>query len=832
MPRQTYPLNPAQKWLHAGGANPLQALTQVSLSFGEGMDKDRLRLVWTGIFNAHPALRVLFSAGEQIQQSVSDFTELPWSDIDWSAVNPADIGTKWFELLKTDREQPFSDKDTLLSRFNCLTLPNGSHHLLWTFSEMVADRESIVLIIRELLKRYDAEEYPEEEDDAWKHFAEWSVNSEALKDTITKGLTDAATGISLNNGTAGENTAPWEQTHILNPDLLQEIQNCADRLHVPVTSVLEAAWAMVVARLTGSEDVIYTRQHNARGLVVRHDAVGCFSASLPTFTRLDDGTKSGDWIRSLTSGEESSSFSQPPTSLRPETLASATHFELRADEEVTKNPRWVRLDIRIFPSTSCRNLRLNWTSAPDKSLTFISVENYFPSTRYHELLGYFEHALDAITRNPNRLLWDVGILSKQEQQVILEKSRGKHASDDSTLLELLDAKIKQFPLHPAVVIGSESLNYTELDDYASRFASYLRDSGVEKGDQVLLSLHTTSWFWVALLGVLKLGAVAIPVFPSLETKVKNPIFPNAKAVVCDSATVAASEAFSTEERKPISIDQNWAAIYAKPAILSHNAVVAGDTAIIFPSPKEESIEPIHFSHASIANTARALSERLHLRSADRILQLSDAGQIAFYEQLFATIHAGATVVLSDPPPAPAQFGVLLEAAEISVIYCDAAIFEQWMNAVRETPAPPLLRLAGLRDQLPSKNALALWKTYASERVDLVTFWAADFLSTICLEISEKDGNTLASVCDNAVVYVLDGSRITPDGTEGELVLGGLALASQKQEPNEKEKFIFERDALSATKDALRLRSGIRARRLDDGTLVANFSRYMVRAPKP
>ncbi|MEO8205650.1 MAG: AMP-binding protein [Chthoniobacterales bacterium] len=832
MSRQTHPLNPAQKWLIAGGATPFRSLTQVSLSFGEAMDKERLRSAWTAIFQAHPSLRVQFSGGSQLVQSITDTMELPWTDLDWSAVSPSEIGAKWFELLKSDRERPFTESDAVLCRFSCLTLPNGSHHLLWTFSELIADRESILLIARELLKRYDSEEHSEEEDDAWKQFAEWSSTSGTIKDAVTQALAAGTTGISLANTSGGENNAPWEQTHLLNPDLMQTMQNCADRLQVPVASILEGAWAMVLARLTGREDVVYTRQHNARGLVVRHDAVGCFSAALPTFTRLDDGSKSGDWLRSLTSREELSSFPQPPANSQSEHLGFATHFELRADEELTSNPRWVRLDLRIFPSTSCSSLRLNWNPSPAKPLTFTAAENYFSSSRYNELLGYLEHAVNALTANPNRLLLDIGILSKQEQAAILEKSVGKLAYAKTDVLELLETTCKQFPVHPAVVIGSESLNYTELNDYASRFATYLKDAGVGKGDHVLLSLHTTSWFWVAILGVLKLGAVAIPVFPSPEVLEKNPLLPSdAKAVVCDSATLTASEVFATEERKPIAIDQNWAAIYAKPPIASTEVILPGDTVIIFPANKEDNRESTHFSHASLANVARVLGERLHLRSSDRILQLSEADRIGFYEQLFATIYAGATVVLSDPPPSPAQFGGVLEAAEISVIYCEAETFEQWMTAAKDTVAPLTLRIAALRDQLPSLHALSSWKTYAEDRTELINFWAADSFSTICLEISDRQENTTASICDNSAIYILDGSRIAPDGTEGELVLGGSALALQKQESPSPGKFTFERDSFSPSRDSMRLRCSLRGKRREDSVITAKFPRYTAPAPK-
>ena len=52
--------------------------------------------------------------------------------------------------------------------------------------------------------------------------------------------------------------------------------------------------------------------------------------------------------------------------------------------------------------------------------------------------------------------------------------------------------------------------YAEMDEVSSRFASALASLGVKRGDRVLLRLPNVPEFYVAALGIAKLGGVFIP----------------------------------------------------------------------------------------------------------------------------------------------------------------------------------------------------------------------------------------------------------------------------------------------------------------------------------
>jgi benzoate-CoA ligase family protein len=67
----------------------------------------------------------------------------------------------------------------------------------------------------------------------------------------------------------------------------------------------------------------------------------------------------------------------------------------------------------------------------------------------------------------------------------------------------------------AILTDRGSTSYAELHDAAGRFASLLRERGVEPGDRVVLSLDDDVPYVAALFGILRVGGVVVMVNPHL-----------------------------------------------------------------------------------------------------------------------------------------------------------------------------------------------------------------------------------------------------------------------------------------------------------------------------
>ena len=72
------------------------------------------------------------------------------------------------------------------------------------------------------------------------------------------------------------------------------------------------------------------------------------------------------------------------------------------------------------------------------------------------------------------------------------------------------------PQRNAIIFAGMEITYAELDRLSARFASGLARLGVEKGDRVAVHLPNCPHFAIAYYGLLKAGAVFVPVSPLLS----------------------------------------------------------------------------------------------------------------------------------------------------------------------------------------------------------------------------------------------------------------------------------------------------------------------------
>ncbi|MET7367828.1 long-chain fatty acid--CoA ligase [Streptomyces sp. NPDC005566] len=75
---------------------------------------------------------------------------------------------------------------------------------------------------------------------------------------------------------------------------------------------------------------------------------------------------------------------------------------------------------------------------------------------------------------------------------------------------LLENSARTVPDRAAVVLGGQRLTYAELDAAACRVADLLHSRGIGQGDKVALSCPNLPWFPIVYFGILKAGAVVVP----------------------------------------------------------------------------------------------------------------------------------------------------------------------------------------------------------------------------------------------------------------------------------------------------------------------------------
>jgi acyl-CoA synthetase (AMP-forming)/AMP-acid ligase II len=86
------------------------------------------------------------------------------------------------------------------------------------------------------------------------------------------------------------------------------------------------------------------------------------------------------------------------------------------------------------------------------------------------------------------------------------------------LAMVLETSARTVPDRTAIVLGAQRLSYAELDAAARRVANLLRSRGIGPGDKVALSCPNLPWFPIVYYGILKAGAVVVPLNVLLKSR--------------------------------------------------------------------------------------------------------------------------------------------------------------------------------------------------------------------------------------------------------------------------------------------------------------------------
>lgn len=87
---------------------------------------------------------------------------------------------------------------------------------------------------------------------------------------------------------------------------------------------------------------------------------------------------------------------------------------------------------------------------------------------------------------------------------------------DLTLSTVLHQTAEKFPQHTSMVYQNTSWSYTQLNDLVSQMANFLISRGVQTGDRVGIQLPNSPQFIIAYYGILRAGAIAVPINPQFK----------------------------------------------------------------------------------------------------------------------------------------------------------------------------------------------------------------------------------------------------------------------------------------------------------------------------
>ncbi|MGK3989851.1 amino acid adenylation domain-containing protein [Sorangium sp. So ce136] len=408
----------------------------------------------------------------------------------------------------------------------------------------------------------------------------------------------------------------------------------------------------------------------------------------------------------------------------------------------------------------------------------------FDEATIARFVGHYRTLLEALGSGPDRRVPELPILDEAERArclVAWNDTRVERAGP-ATAPALFEAQVDRTPDAVAARFEGQGLTYRALDARANQLAAHLARLGVGQGALVAVFLDRSLDLLVALLAILKAGAVYMPMDPSFpRDRLAFMLEDSGARVVLTEARLAGD--LPPGAARVVVLDRERAEIEGAPAERPRGVPSDGRAYVLYTSGSTGKPKGVQITHGALGNFLLSMAREPGLSPEDRLLAVTTISFDIAGLELYLPLCVGASVEIVSREVA--SDGVaLLAAIGRSGATCLQATPATWWSLLEAGLGPGALRkiLCG-GEALPRELAERLlrtgaevWNLYGPTET---TIWSA----ASRVRLSPRDGRGGEAACPigrpiaNTQIYLLDReARPVPIGVPGELYIGGDGLS--------------------------------------------------------
>ena len=518
----------------------------------------------------------------------------------------------------------------------------------------------------------------------------------------------------------------------------------ADRRGVPVTAVYEAAFALLLHRYSGQDELVYARCGGAdtAGAAGRPGAVRSTLPGGATFSSLlaappaavDAGTGLGGGLRA---GFAAGGPPDEPAGLDLLLAVDADRAGFRLVYEQ-----------RLFAPEFIARLAANLAT----------------------LLA------DACAR-PDEDVRVLALLSDAERDYLLHEvnATDRDFPRDATVHGLVRAQAARTPDAPAVEWDGTVMTYRQLDESANRLARALAASGVTAGDRVGVSVARTHRTVCLLLAVHKLGCGYAPLDPAYPADRLSAIAATAgmSAVVHDRAEAPAW--LAGQDARALPLAQLWEKAEAERCDDLGTAVPpTATTHLIYTSGSTGLPKGVVITHRNVVALLRWAWDTYQEADVARVLFGTSLNFDLSVFEMWCPLTTGGTVVVVDNALALTENPALAPTLVNTV----PSVFGVLLQRDAVPASARVLNIAG--EPLSGELVNAAFAGSAAERIYNLYGPSEDttYSTSKCLTGPVSANPTIGVPICNTRAYLLDArGQLVPRGVPGEVYLGGEGVSA-------------------------------------------------------
>jgi amino acid adenylation domain-containing protein len=602
-------------------------------------------------------------------------------------------------------------------------------------------------------------------------------------------------------GDVNEPTLPYGLAHVrgdgggiregsvaLDRALSQRLRDRARALGVGPATILHVAWALVLAHVSGRDDVVFGTLLFGRMSGGEARTLGMFINTLPVRARVggDDAVAAVRAMHALLAGllrheHASLALAQRASGVAaPAPLFSALfNFRQSPPGDPASARAWPGVEFLFAQERTDYPISL---AVDDRTHDFLVTALTDAPADPARVCALMETAvanlLDALASERPVPLYAVGVLPRAAYERVVTVPNATHATfEEASLGALFEAQAARTPHAPALVDESETLTYAELRARVEAFAGALSAQSATIGTVVGVALPRSAATTIVLLAIVKIGAVYLP----LDTS--HPPERLAHAIAdAGAAFVIAGAAMRALLPAGVRVVDVAAPFPLEPApVRPIRALTPADTAyVIYTSGSTGKPKGVAVPHRAAVNLAFARLRHDPIGPGDRVLAAISVGFDVSIGQLLLPLLSGATVAIASDlrTLAAHEFWEFLEARGVTHVNSVPSFFESILDAAPATTSLRRIMLGGE----PLSSALVRRLRRALPATDIVNMYGPTeaCIDATCAPVTGSETAAVLPIgrpLPNYRAYVLN-ARLEPVdiGVAGDLYLAGAGLA--------------------------------------------------------
>lgn len=534
--------------------DPEVYLVQGSHHLTGEIDPARLEAAADELLARSPALRsaLTTAATGEVVQVVPQDVELGWAYLDLSSDPDAEGAVA--AAARAETERPWHPARPPLIRFVLLRLGPAEHRLVITNHHALLDGWSMPLVCRTLFAIYDelGGGTPAPALAPVTDYLRWLARQDrgASLEAWRRRLAGIDEGTRLAPAAKGAGLERPARRHLeLDRALSDDVRAFARSRGTTLATVVQTAWGLLLARLTGRNDVLFGTPVSGRSGQV--DGIETMIGQL------------GNTVVVRLTHRDRDTVDQVLAAMHEQSVAMTDHHHVGLAEIQRAVGVGDLFDTLLVTENLPMSARTGVTLAPGVELDGVDTADgthyplnvvVLPEPRIVVRFGYQPRAFDDdavrdigdrlrvllrdMVDHPDRAVSRLRLLEPEQEAAVLAAGTEHVAAHRvrAGCLEEFAAQVARRPDQAAVECRDRTLTYAELDRRANRLAHALLARGVRPEQPVAVLLRRDVEMVVAVFGIFKAGAVYVPMDPDYPRERLEYMVGDAHAVAAVTTT--------------------------------------------------------------------------------------------------------------------------------------------------------------------------------------------------------------------------------------------------------------------------------------------------------